>query len=192
MKALKDKYLGILILGYFAGKEAAGLYKLARSFLKIISKITDPLYEAIYPELVKVYKIENMENFNLLLKRATIGMSKVILPIAVLIFIFADQILKLIYGAEYEQASAVVRILIFAVVISDLASFTSTAFLASGKPGIRTKIETVALLVYISLLFFLVPYYAQIGAALSMLGFAIVLATLNIINLRRYVLKESG
>ncbi len=190
LKALKDKYLGILILGYFAGKEAAGLYKLARSFLKIISKIADPLYEAIYPELVKVYESDNIENFVNLIKRATIGMAKIIIPIGILIFIFADQVLSLIYGSEFGLATNVVRILVFAVIISDLASFTSTSFLAIGNPGLRTKIETIALLVYISLLFILVPYFAQIGAALSLLAFALVLAVLNIFNFKKYVLQN--
>ncbi len=192
LKALKDKYLGILILGYFAGKEAAGLYKLARSFLKIISKIADPLYEAIYPELVKVYEGDNIENFVNLIKRATLGMSKIIIPIGILVFIFADQILSLVYGSEFGLATGVVRILVFAVIISDLASFTSTAFLAVGSPGLRTKIETIALVVYISLLFILVPYFAQIGAALSLLAFALVLAILNIVNFNRYVLKKGS
>lgn len=192
LKALKDKYLGILILGYFAGKEAAGLYKLARSFLKIISKIADPLYEAIYPELVKVYESDNIDNFVNLIKRATAGMAKIIVPIGIVVFIFSDQILSLVYGSEFGLATNVVRILVFAVIISDLASFTSTSFLAIGRPGLRTKIETVALVVYITLLFALVPYFAQIGAALSLLAFALVLAVLNIVNFNRYVLKKSG
>ena len=190
LKALKDKYLGILILGYFAGKEAAGLYKLARSFLKIISKIADPLYEAIYPELVKVYEGDNISNFVSLIKRATIGMSKIIVPIGIVVFIFADQILSLVYGSEFGLATGVVRILVFAVIISDLASFTSTAFLAVGRPGIRTKIETAALVVYITLLFVLVPVLAQIGAALSLLAFAVVLAILNILYFNKYVIKK--
>jgi len=105
LRALKDKYLGILILGYFAGKEAAGLYKLARSFLKIISKVADPLYEAIYPELVKVYESDNIDNFINLIKRATVGMAKIIVPIGIVVFIFADQILSLIYGSEFGLAT---------------------------------------------------------------------------------------
>ena len=192
LKALKDKYLGILILGYFAGKEAAGLYKLARSFLKIISKIADPLYEAIYPELVKVYEGDNIENFVNLIKRATVGMSKIIVPIGIVVFIFADQILSLVYGSEFGLATGVVRILVFAVIISDLASFTSTAFLAIGNPGLRTKIETIALVVYITLLFILVPYFAQIGAALSLLAFAVVLAFLNIVYFKKYVIGKGS
>jgi len=67
-----------------------------------------------------------------------------------------------------------------------------TAFLAIGNPGLRTKIETIALVVYIALLFILVPYFAQIGAALSLLAFALVLVVLNIVNFKRYVLRKSG
>jgi O-antigen/teichoic acid export membrane protein len=167
-------------------------YKLARSFLKIISKVADPLYEAIYPELVKVYESDNIDNFVNLIKRATLGMAKIIVPIGIVVFIFADQILSLVYGSEFGLATGVVRILVFAVIISDLASFTSTAFLAAGNPGLRTKIETIALIVYITLLFLLVPYFAQIGAALSLLAFALVLALLNIVSFNKYVVKQGG
>ncbi len=190
LKSLKDKYLGILILGYFAGKEAAGLYKLAAAFSTYAEFNPGDFKWISGEELVKVYESDNIENFVNLIKRATIGMAKIIIPIGILIFIFADQVLSLIYGSEFGLATNVVRILVFAVIISDLASFTSTSFLAIGNPGLRTKIETIALLVYISLLFILVPYFAQIGAALSLLAFALILAVLNIFNFKKYVLQS--
>ena len=40
LKIANENNLAIVVLGYFAGKEAAGLYKVARSVVKVMYKFT--------------------------------------------------------------------------------------------------------------------------------------------------------
>ncbi|NIP30178.1 MAG: oligosaccharide flippase family protein [Candidatus Dadabacteria bacterium] len=192
LKALKDRYAGVLILGFFAGKEAAGIYKVARSTVKILSRITDPIYEAIYPELVKIYSLSDLDNFEALLKKSSIGISKVLLPLTILIIVFAEYILKYVYGQEYVLATNVLRLVAISVVISKLVSFAHPAFLALGRPGVRTVVQTISIITYIVLLLILVPVYSYMGAAYSLLGYAIVFVSLTIYWLNILLAKEKN
>ncbi len=184
LKMANDHFLGVLVLGYFSGKEGAAYYKIARSFAKVMIHITDPLYEAIYPELVKISSINALSEFKRLLKASTKSLSKVIVPIAILIFIFSDQIISIVFGKEYLPSSNTLRIVTLAVVISQLTFWISPAFLAFGKPGLRTLIGLGSTVSYIVLLFLLVPKFSHVGAAFALLGYAIVRPSISILGLK--------
>ncbi|HEX3036802.1 MAG TPA: oligosaccharide flippase family protein, partial [Thermodesulfobacteriota bacterium] len=91
LKMAGDDYLGVLALGYFAGKEATAYYKVAKSFIKIMTRVSDPLYEAIYPELVRILSTNALKDLKKLLKYSTKNLMKFTFPVAAIILIFSDQ-----------------------------------------------------------------------------------------------------
>ncbi|HEX3036800.1 MAG TPA: oligosaccharide flippase family protein [Thermodesulfobacteriota bacterium] len=184
IKMAGDNYLGVLVLGYFSGKEAVGLYKVAKSFVKIIGRITDPLYEAIYPELVKATSLDSLKDFKKLLKYSTKNLMKIIIPIAIITIIFADQFLNIIFGKEYLPATNALRIITLAVVIYKLIFWLNPALLAFGRPGLRTISGAASMTLYVVLLLILVPKFSYIGAAFAFLGFSIVRSLISILALK--------
>lgn len=184
IKMAGDDYLGVLVLGHFSGKEAAAYYKIAKSFLKIMSRITDPLYEAIYPELVRISTLNSLKEFNKLLKYSTKNLMKFIIPLAIITIIFSDQIISLIFGKDYLPASTALRIVTLAVVISKLIFWINPVLLAFGRPGLRTIIGITSTALYVVLLFILVPKFSYMGAAFAFLGFSLVRASVAILALK--------
>ena len=49
-----EKNLGVLLVGYIIGPFYAGLFKAARSIVKIIRRIMDPLLDIAYPEFISL------------------------------------------------------------------------------------------------------------------------------------------
>lgn len=190
LKASTDKYLGVLLLGFFSTKEAVGLYKIAKSFTQVISRFSNPLHEAIYPELVKIKRSNQITNLIDLIKRSTITLVKISIPLVIVMILFPEQILNIVVGTKYIEASNVLRILIIAVFISQLTFWTAPTFLALGKPGLRTMIQLVSTLVYIILILLLVPEYAHIGAALALLGHAFTKSAISVSSLKRIMGKN--
>jgi O-antigen/teichoic acid export membrane protein len=184
IKMAGDNYLGVLALGYFSGKEATAYYKIAQSFAKVMTRITDPLYEAIYPELVKILSTNALKDFKRLLKYSTKNLMKFVVPVAVVILIFSDQIISLIFGKEYLPASNALRIVTLGVVISKLIFWISPALLAIGRPGLRTISGIISTTIYVIALFLLVPKFSYMGAAFAYLAFSIVRTSVSIIALR--------
>jgi O-antigen/teichoic acid export membrane protein len=184
LKMAKDNYLGVLVLGYFAGKDAVAYYKVAKSIVKIIIRIADPLYEAIYPELVRISNLNALEDFENLIKDSAKNLMKFIIPIVVFMFIFSDLIINLIFGKGYLPATNVLRIVTVAVLISYIVFWISPALLAFGKPGLRSILGIISTISYITLLFLLVPEFSYMGAAVALLGQAIVSFSISILALK--------
>jgi len=170
LKMANDNLLGILVLGYYSGKEGAAYYKIAKSFVRIMIQLIDPLYEAIYPELVKMFSIGATGDLKRLLKTSTKSVGKFMIPIATLILIFSGYLIELIFGKKYLPSSNTLRIVTIAILISQLTFWTSPALLAFGRAGLRNLVAAVSTAVYIGLLFLLVPKYSYIGAAWAFLG----------------------
>ena len=68
LRIANDNYIGILLLGYFSGKDAAAYYKIARTIVKLMTRFSDSLHQAMFPELVKFSSINAMKEFQSLIK----------------------------------------------------------------------------------------------------------------------------
>ncbi|MDA2920097.1 oligosaccharide flippase family protein [Desulfobacterota bacterium AH_259_B03_O07] len=185
-----DNFLGVLVLGYFSGKEAAAYYKVARSIVKIMTRIMDPLYEAIYPELVRISGLNDLKEFKKLLKSSTITLMKFIVPIAILLLIFSGPIINIVYGEEYHPSSDVLRVLTLAIFITLLTFWINPALLAFGRPGLRNLMVFTSTTIYLVMLFLFVPNYSYLGAAFALLGYAVTNALLAVICFQVSIRRE--
>ena len=189
-KMAGDSYAGILILGYIAGKEATAYYKVGRAFINIVGRITEPITQVIFPELVRLSSFEDLAHFRHLIKYSLKNLSKVLIPVALVVIIFSDLIIKIIYGVEYLPASDVLKIITPAVVISNFIFWINPALLALGNPGLRTISGLLSLIIYLLLMLILVGEYTYIGAAFAFLGFTIARTVISSMVLRISISKR--
>lgn len=169
LKMANESYLALLALGYFTGKDAAGLYKVARSIVKAMARFVDPVYETIYPKLVSLKEQRSLDRFTEIMKYSLSTMMKFAVPVALLVVIFAEFIIDLFFGAQYLPASNTMRVLTIAIVINHLTFWINPALLAVGKPGKRSVLEIMTALIYIASLLILVQQMSLLGAAFAFL-----------------------
>jgi len=174
LKTGNERYLGVMILGYFTGKDAVAYYKIASTVASTMNKVVDPLYEAIYPELVKFTSSNAIKDFKKMISKTTKSLVLIIAPITVVIIIFAEPIIRIIFGNEYMPATNALRILAVAVLIVRFTFWINPALLAMTRPGLRTVLEVIATSAYLILMFALVPSYSYVGAAFAFLGYAVL------------------
>ncbi|GJM17448.1 MAG: teichoic acid transporter [Thermodesulfobacteriota bacterium] len=174
LKTGNERYLGVMILGYFAGKDAVAYYKIASTVASLANKVVDPLYEAIYPELVKFTSSNAIKDFKKMIKSTTKSLALIIVPLTAIIIIFAEPIVRLIFGTEYVPATNALRILAVAVLIVRFTFWLNPALLAMGRPGLRTILGLITTAFYLILMFILVPPYSYFGAAFAFLGYALL------------------
>ncbi|MCK5710360.1 MAG: oligosaccharide flippase family protein [Deltaproteobacteria bacterium] len=178
LKTGNERYLGIMILGYFAGKDAVAYYKIASTVASLANKVVDPLYEAIYPELVKFTSSNAIKDFKRMIKSTTKSLVLIIVPLTVIIIIFAEPIISIVFGKDYVPATNALRILAAAVLIVRFTFWINPALLSMGRPGLRTILGVISTSIYLILMFLLVPGYSYIGAAFAFLGYSIVRSSL--------------
>jgi len=170
LKMANDEYLGILLLGYWSGKDAVAYYKVAKSIVKLLLRIEDPLYETIYPELVRFSKLNAMQDLKDLIKYSMKKLMTYVVPVIILVLIFASPLIGLIYGDEYLEAVNALRVVTVAGLISLGIFWINPVLLSFGKPGIRNVVDIVTMISFVILLFILVKDYSYMGAAFALLG----------------------
>ncbi len=158
-------HLPILLLGYFSGTEASGLYKVARSVARVLDKISGPVYSVVYPALARLGSNEAYKEIRKLIIYSLKELMKFLLPVSIAFFIFADLIIKIAFGDEYLPASDALRVLVIAFTLARPAFWTPVALLALGRPGIRTIYVIFSGCVTSVAMLMLVQQYSYMGAA---------------------------
>ncbi len=169
LKIANEGNVAVLILGYFFGSGAAGLYKVARSIIKVVGRITDPLYEAIFPKLVSLSTLNLYHRFAEILRFSLKSLLKLVTPVLVIVLLFTEQIIGLVFGGQYVPASDTMRVLAVAVLFAGGTFWLMPMLLAIGRPGLRTAVSTFKVLFYVVLLLVLVPRYSYLGAGVAYL-----------------------
>jgi O-antigen/teichoic acid export membrane protein len=91
------------------------------------------------------------------------------LLIAAVLAVISPLLLQVLYGAEFLQAIAVLRILLLEVVLSSTTWILAQAFMATGQPGVVTLLQGIGLGLNLPLMLILIPEYGLVGAGLSLL-----------------------
>jgi O-antigen/teichoic acid export membrane protein len=190
LKMGNENFLGILALGYFSGKDAAAYYKIARSAVKLMTRFSDPLHQAIYPELVRISKSEGLTDFINLIRYSLKTLLKFTIPLSIIILILAEQLINIFFGKDYLAATNTLRVITIATLISQLTFWINSALLAIGKPGLRTVLDVITTTTYVSLLLILVPRFSYLGAGFAFLGYAIIKSSVSFIFLRDSIKSE--
>lgn len=169
LRMADDNYLGVLILGHYYGNDLAGLYKIARTSIKIMTRFTDPVYESIYPKMVEMINRVFYDDLSEIIKYAVKSLFKFTLPIAVVIIVFAEYILLFAFGKEYTAAANTMRVIAVGAILHQLSFWISPMFLAMDKVAVRTVYNIFDVITYIVLLVILSRNYGLIGAGYAFL-----------------------
>jgi O-antigen/teichoic acid export membrane protein len=187
-----ENFLGILALGHFSGKDAAAYYKIARSAIRLMTRFSDPLHQAIYPELVRISKSEGLTDFTNLIRYSLKTLFKFIVPLTVIMLLLPEQLINIFFGKDYVAASNTFRVITIAAFIAQSTFWINAALLAIGKPGLRTVLDVITTATYVVLLIILVPRFSYLGAGFAFLGFAIVKSSVSLIFLRDSIKNEEN
>ena len=164
--SLANERIGVLVLGTFAGPEAAGIFDVAYKGsllvafpLGAVNMVLAPLVSSLYskgdqPALQRVVTISARVTFILALL------------IAVLLIFFSRYILQLL-GAEFIQGKQALMLLILGQLINVGAGSVGFILAMSGHEREMLKAMLTAFLFHSIFAIFLVPIYTINGAAIA-------------------------
>jgi O-antigen/teichoic acid export membrane protein len=155
-----------VLLAMWKGDYHVGIYQAAFKLILIPLLIPEILINVLTPTLARL-NVENKQQWN------SIGavMSKIlyisIIPISVIIFVFAEQIINIIYDSnDYSAAIAILKIL--AVTLFVRINFEAFALMltTSNRQKTRMIIVIFAALLNLLLNYYTIPKYGAYGAAI--------------------------
>ena len=162
-----SKNVPILVLGNLFGSEISGLYKTAAVFSKIVGRVLVPARNALYPALVRLEERASYADFREVVSYSTGLIMKLVVPVGAVCFIFAHQIIGILFGPEYTAAANAMRIIAVVELLEGLTFWVTSAYLALGRTWFRALITSGHAVIYCIALFFLTSAYALEGAAFA-------------------------
>ena len=181
--------IALLIVGYFVGPAAAGLYRLASQLSVAMTKISVLLSRAIFAEVNLVRAHQGAEAMQVLFRKATRMLFITGGTVILIVLVIGQPALFYMSGPEFLPAYPLLVLLATAASI-DLAGAIYEPTLLSGS-GARTalKLQAGIAALFITMLLTGLHYHGALGAAGAMVAAAIVRLFLFGIAARRNLAK---
>lgn len=158
-----------LMLGVLRTNAEVGWYGAVYKFLEAGFFFTEAVGGAVRPVIAKAYSQGEKNIISDYFGRCYKLLLVVGSIIVGIVFIYADQIIALVYGPEYMNSVSTLKVLIFAMLMVFGSMISVTVFDAIGLQHKTVWCFIVSLLINILLNFILIPKFGIIGAAWSTL-----------------------
>ena len=176
----------IVMLGKMKGEEVAGWYGVSYHLFFALSMISGAFLSAVFPVMSRFFK-ESQE----LLKKAFHKSFKVLvgvgIPASVGTFLLSEKIILFLFGPQYQQSIAALRILSFIIVVSYLNSLACYFLTSINRQALTAKIIAVTTGINVFLNFILIPRYSYRGAAYTTVVSEILFLALIFLSARREI-----
>lgn len=176
----------ILVLGMLAGNQAVAYYSAAKRLAYTVLTATDPLANAVYPQLAKLVSSHRAAEA----KRLLVRISKLAaIPAAlslVLGFVAASSLVKTVYGVAYAPASPSFCVLLSGSLLSAVFFWHVPLIQSLGLVRLRLLTAIAGLILSISIAFLLVPSFGALGSAAGLVcANIVVMGALSFTGLSR-------
>jgi O-antigen/teichoic acid export membrane protein len=163
-----------MIVGATLGDAPAGIYKIAKQLAGILAKVADPLYQAVFPELARLWSRGSYAAFRRLVVRATLLASAGSIVVWVGFLLLGKPFIGLTVGDAYVSGHGAMLTYMAAIVLAVAGFALSPAMLAMGrpKPGfVATLVSTIA---YFATLYAFLSAWQLVGAGLAYVLYYVV------------------
>lgn len=156
----------LLILGMYAPTDQVGIYSTAHKMAFIVNFILMVFNSILAPRFASLYADGNHKELAILVRRSTKYMTLFCLPVSLILFAFAGFWLSF-FGKEFEQAEAILRILIVAQFINVATGAVGFLLNMTGHHKEMRNLVLMTGFITIGLSFALIPVYGIWGAVAS-------------------------
>lgn len=171
------KLLGVTMLGYYAiAKNASNL--LSDYFLGKVGMIMYPAYSKIQDDKEDVQRV---------LLKTLKYISLIAFPFGFGLFIFAPDILRVVFGEKWLPAANILRILAFVGIINSLGAAMWPIFLARGKSKADFQVNLAQVIIFFVLVVPLVLKFKLMGVGIALLISTIISFCIGLIRIRRII-----
>ncbi len=143
-----------------------GIYVVAQSVASVLSLVQNSVAVVLFPKAtgLRPEAAAALANLAIRVSVALVGSS------ALVVCLIAPELIKFVYGGGFLHAVLPCRILLLEAVLAVVNLLGLQVFMALGRPGAVGIFQSVGVVAFVPLAFFLVPEYGLTGAALAWLG----------------------
>lgn len=177
--------LDILLLSLFAGELVTGIYSAAYNVVRILLKLIQSYWKALYPTFSRLGGSQEIQRYNSLAQTSLNYGLLVLLFAAAIATGGSEAILGAIYGADGIDSVGIFQLLVWTGPLFLVELYAITVLMAANRPSISLLIMVIHLLVVCLLLPLLGSQYSAWGAAAAVLAATALGAVASLVALQR-------
>lgn len=152
-----------IIAGFFVSPIILGYYAVSVKIMAAIGNLFDPITRVVYPYLIGVYQ-SSSENFVNRNKQLSIAILIIMLPISLLVFFFAQEILEIITGKSVDALNIyLLKVTSLMLIVFPYGSQLTNILVTLKESKVLNKILFTAALFNLILAPILLHFYEIIG-----------------------------
>ena len=176
----------VVMLSLIKGDAATGIYSAAAKFMIIALLIPNLLVDSVFPAVSRLYKEDRKQALRLI-RLGTRLLYSLGIPLAVGIWLLADDIIALFYGTQYYASVWPLKILAVAVGLMFISGMAKHFFVAMNDEIKFLTVMTGATIVNIGINAVLIPMWGPEGAAMATIIAEIFALVYCVVQLRSII-----
>ncbi|MFH1905593.1 MAG: oligosaccharide flippase family protein [bacterium] len=178
--------MDVVLLGFFKSPEIVAYYKIALAYVNTLGFVTGPVGTVIYPTLTSLWAEKNISLYKKILRKISSVMIFVSCAGAVIMVIAGPYIFR-IWKPVYLNSMPAIRVMIFAIILSNVFCWMRSTILSVGKPYISTIGNMSGAFTLVLASFLLVPWLGLIGMATTYVIMYVVIILIELSMLKRTI-----
>ncbi len=162
-------YFDSTMLSLMVNDAVVGWYNVAYRLIFAIMVLPMGVMRSVYPALSAYHRTQEAA-FHKLFARTFKLMLIAGTSVATLLFVLADKVIVLLFGAEYIRGAGALKILVWSTAFYFVGTVVAHAISAIGRQRFITKVVAASAVLNIGLNFVLIPKYSLYGAAFATLA----------------------
>ena len=180
-----------VLLGFLKGPTVVGWYNAAYKLLLVGLGGALAYFAGLFPALSRLY-VENRKEFALLVRRTAELWLTFVVPLVVAGTFLAPPVIRLLYGAAYDNSVAPFRILLWSAALVMLRWVYMDSLRATGHQALDVRCAITSATLNVALNVLLIPRYGMIGAASATVTADVIWFVMSCYYFRRARLAENA
>jgi len=157
-----------------------GYYSVAVALSRFIWRIPNSIQMVAYPATAEYWAKGEIGSLNKMMDKTMKYTAFVLLTVGLILWIFAEEIIVILFGQSFLPSVFPFKILIAGTVIYGIGIPIGGTLAGIGRPDLSFKISAIAAIVDIILNVTLIPLFGIAGAAMATISSLIIVTTLSI------------
>lgn len=178
-----------IMLERMVNLDQVGLYSAVYRVTNLLESLPLAMMMTLYPVMSRYARQEDRQRLRSIYKKSLWLFGAIALPMGLTIIVFAEPMVRILFGTKFLEAAGGLRILIWATVCLYLALPSGNLLICLGREKINLSMMILAAVSNITLNLFWIPQYGFRGAASATVVSFLILLTTNTLAARQ-ILKN--
>lgn len=146
-----------VMIQFFVDSREVGIFTISQKIVLVLLMVSTQVSKLLFPMFSKLYDQKNLSSINIIANKSVKYISMTLVPLIVFLFIFAENILILLYGPESSESTLVLQILLLSIYVLSIAIPYSVQPVTTGNTTIPLYINLLTILINIFLNLLFIP-----------------------------------